>query len=190
MGETPDQIRQDIERTRTELVHDTDQLAQRADPRRMAKRRTAKMRAKAAGMRECVMGSGSGGGSAQSVRSAGRQATGAAKSASERARQETQGNPLAAGLIAFGAGLLAASAVSESRSEQKAAEQVRQRAGGALEPAKQAVTESAERVKEQATESARSAGEELKESASGSAQRTAQHSREEAQTAAQQVRGS
>ena len=30
MGETPDQIRQDIERTRSELTHDTDRLVDHA----------------------------------------------------------------------------------------------------------------------------------------------------------------
>ncbi|WP_236572110.1 hypothetical protein [Nocardiopsis sp. FR4] len=113
-----------------------------------------------------------------------------ARSVPERAVRQTQGSPIAAGLIAFGAGLLAASVISESRAEQRAAQRVSERAGEAMEPVRRAMAESAGHVKEQAAESARSAGEHLKGSATEAAQTTGEHARHEAKSAADEMRGS
>ncbi|MCA1835938.1 MAG: DUF3618 domain-containing protein [Actinobacteria bacterium] len=49
-------------------------------------------------------------------------------------RRRAQGNPLAAGLIAFGAGWLAASVIKSSRQERKLLEQATDRLGERLEP--------------------------------------------------------
>ncbi|WP_150244015.1 DUF3618 domain-containing protein [Nocardiopsis quinghaiensis] len=191
MGETPDQIRQDIERTRSELTHDTDRLAHQADPRNIVERRTRQVRHRAQHLKDRVMGSTP---SSKEVsgemRHTAHQATDMARSVPERTAHQTQGNPVAAGLIAFGAGLLAASVISESRTEQRAAQRVGERAGPVIEPARQAMTESAEHVKEQATESARSAGEHLKGSASEAAQTTGEHAQHKARSAAEEMRGS
>lgn len=190
MGETSDRIKQDIERTRAELTYDTDRLVDRANPRHMIDRRTQRMRDKARGLRDRVMGAAPSSDTTENIkRNAGHMAD-AVKSAPQQAVQQTQGNPLAAGLIVFGAGLLAASLLSESRTEQRAAQKVQERAGGAIGSAKEAVTESAGRVKEGATESAREAGEHLKGSASEAAQSTGEHARHEAKSAAEEMRGS
>ncbi|NYH51460.1 MULTISPECIES: DUF3618 domain-containing protein [Nocardiopsis] len=191
MGETPDQIRHDIERTRSELTHDTDRLANRADPRNIVERRTRRVRDRAQHLRNRVMGSTP---SSKEVsgemRQTAHQATEMARSVPQQAAHQAQGNPIAAGLIAFGAGLLAASVISESRAEQRAAQRVSERAGPVIEPAKQAVTESAEHVKEQATESARSAGEHLKGSASEAAHKTGEHAQHETKAATEEMRRS
>ncbi|MGW8527890.1 MULTISPECIES: DUF3618 domain-containing protein [Nocardiopsidaceae] len=195
MGETSDRIRQDIERTRAELTEDTDRLVSRANPKNVIDRRTHRMRRRAHDMKERVMGSmpspGSGGDSAGgSIRQNADQMAGAVRSAPQQALQQTQGNPLAAGLIAFGAGLLAASLLSESRAERQAAQQVQDRAGGMIEPVQRAVSESVDRVREQATESARGAGEHLKESASEKAHATGEQAQHEAKSASEEIRGS
>lgn len=195
MGETSDRIRQDIERTRAELTQDTDRLVDRANPRKAIDRRTHRMRRKAGEVKDRVMGSipsqGSGGSSTRSsIRQNAEQMTDAVRSAPQQAVQQTRGNPLAAGLIAFGAGLLAASLISESRAERRAARQVQDRAGAMIEPVEQAVSGSVDRVKEQATDSTREAGEHLKESASDRARSTGEQARHEAKSASEEMRGS
>ncbi|WP_017589828.1 DUF3618 domain-containing protein [Nocardiopsis ganjiahuensis] len=195
MGETPDQIKRDIERTRTELTQDTDRLVDRANPKSVIDRRTHRMRLRARGMKDRVMGSmpspGSSGSSPGSaVRQNADQAAEAVRSAPQQAVQQTQGNPIAAGLIAFGAGLLTASLLSESQSEQRAAQRLQDRAGEVIEPARQAVSESVGRVREQASESARDAGEHLRESASERARSTGEHAQQEARSATERMRDS
>ncbi|MDG5809090.1 hypothetical protein P9869_42085 [Streptomyces ossamyceticus] len=69
--------------------------------------------------------------------------------------RQTQGNPLAAGVITFGSGLLAASLLPTSQAEEQAASQLSEKASEAIEPVKQAAVESAQKVKEDATETAK-----------------------------------
>ncbi len=59
MGTSPDQMRTEIEATRGRLATDVDRLADRTSPRRVARRRTARMRGAMSGMRERVMGTAS-----------------------------------------------------------------------------------------------------------------------------------
>jgi ElaB/YqjD/DUF883 family membrane-anchored ribosome-binding protein len=185
MGEAPDRIRQDIERTRAELTEDTGRLVDRVDPRQVIERRKDRMRSRARGLRERVMGSTPSSHAAMdSVRRNAEHVGEAARSAPRQAVEQTRGNPLAAGLIAFGAGLLVASVLSESEAERRAAQRAREYAPE-VEPARRAVTESVERVRDQATESAREAGEHLKESASDAAQHTREQARDEVRTASQ-----
>ncbi|MDE3722219.1 DUF3618 domain-containing protein [Nocardiopsis sp. N85] len=187
MGETSDRIRQDIERTRAELTADTDRLVDRVDPRRAVERRTERVRRGARGLRDRIMGAAP---SSQGAMSGIRHGTGqmgeAARSAPRQAMEQTRGNPLAAGLIAFGAGLLAASVLSESEAERKAAHKAKDQASDLIEPARRAVTESVERVRDQATESAREAGEHLKESATDAAHSTQEQVRDEVTAASRQ----
>lgn len=191
MGETPDQLKQDIEQTRAELTHHTDRLVNRADPRNVVNRRTRRMREKAQSMKDRVMGAApSASQSKEGMRRNADQAAEAVKSAPQQVAQQAQGNPVAAGLIAFGAGLLTASLISESRAERRAAQSVQEHAGEMVEPARQAVMDSADRVKEQATESAREAQEHLKDSASEAARSTGEQAQQEARSAAEQARGS
>jgi hypothetical protein len=76
--------------------------------------------------------------------------------APQAARQRTQGNPLAAGLIAFGAGLLISSLIPASQREKGAASDLKDRA----EPLKQQLTDVAKDIagnlKEPAQEAAAS----------------------------------
>lgn len=71
----------------------------------------------------------------------------AVQQAPEQARQQARGNPLAAGLIAFGAGALVATLIPATRAEQDAVRQLGERAGGAVEPVKEALAESAQKLK-------------------------------------------
>src|SRR4051812_10547723 len=129
MGTSPDQLRADIDATRDRLSNDVSRLAGRASPRQMVRRRTDRVRGRVTGLRERVMGSTShtahsvadsarsaagslqeGAGQAtDTARDTAQQAGEAVRQAPEQAMRQTQGHPLAAGLIAFGTGVLASS---------------------------------------------------------------------------------
>ncbi|UCM91385.1 DUF3618 domain-containing protein [Streptomyces marincola] len=170
MGASPDRIRADIEATRTKLADDLDRLADRASPRRMAHRRTERVRGAASGLRERVSGTaahgaeeagGRGRNAARGTRDAASHAGESLGRAPGRAASGTRGNPLAAGAIAFGAGLMAASLAPASRPEQQAAARISERSG----PVRDAATASARHLKDDGTEAARRAADNVKESA-------------------------
>ncbi|MDA0565696.1 DUF3618 domain-containing protein [Streptomonospora sp. S1-112] len=188
MGTAPDQIRGDIELTRAELTRDVNRLADRTSPRAIARRRTEAVRHRAHHMRERVMGSASQ--TSGSMKEGGGQAMDAVRSVPDQVVHQTQGNPVAAGLIAFGAGLLAASLLSESKAERQAAQRLREEAGDAVRPVEQSVAESAERLKGGARESARQAAEEVKGSAQGAAQATGRQAQEDARHVSETARDS
>ncbi|QIJ65670.1 DUF3618 domain-containing protein [Streptomyces sp. JB150] len=199
MGTSPDQVRAEIEATRGRLSQNVDRLADHTSPARVMRRRTHRVRGAVSGMRERVMGSASGtagavqgrtqqaassvqesaGQAADTVRRTAGQVGEAVGSAPEQAVRQTQGNPLAAGLIAFGAGLLAASLLPTTRAEEQAAAQLTEQAGPALEPAKQAVMESAQHLRDDAAETARQAAQEVKDTATEAARTTKEEAREQ-----------
>jgi hypothetical protein len=123
----------------------------------------------------------------------------AVQHAPEQARQQARGNPLAAGLIAFGAGALVATLIPATRAEQDAVRQLSERAGGAVEPVKEALTESAQKLKDDASTVVGEAADQVKqvaqeatqttvEQAKGSAQEVGQHARESGQHLKSEVR--
>ena len=114
----PDQIRADIERTRAELSHNVDTLGDTVNPRNIASRQVDKVKDKARTVRDAIMGSPDDpydhgrAGDLQATVQDGASAVGdAVSNAPSVAKRKTRGNPLAAGLIAFGAGLLVSSLI-------------------------------------------------------------------------------
>ena len=100
---------------------------------------------------------------ADSVQSAASTAVGAVQQAPDAVIRQTQGNPLAAGLIAFGVGWLVSSLLPASEKEKQLAQQaetaVKEHKDALLEPAKQAAQEIGEQLKpaaQQAVESVKS----------------------------------
>jgi sRNA-binding protein len=94
------------------------------------------------------------------------QASSAAETVShapEALRRQTRGNPMAAGLIAFGGGLLAAALIPETRREQ----QVARRMQPELESATSALAATGREMAEEMREPAEDAMEAVKESARG-----------------------
>jgi hypothetical protein len=84
-------------------------------------------------------------------------------------REQTEGNPLAAGLVAFGVGWLVSSLMPASEAEQeaarRAAEVARERGGPVLEQAKQAATDVGETLQSEAQEAAQHIKERAQEAA-------------------------
>ena len=100
---------------------------------------------------------------ADSVQSAASSAVGAVQQAPDTVVRQTQGNPLAAGLIAFGVGWLVSSLMPASEKERQLAQQaetaVKEHKDTLLEPAKQAAQEFGEQLKpaaQQAVDSVKS----------------------------------
>jgi len=117
--QTPEEIRRDIERTRYELASDVDTLHEKVSPSAIASRRTQATKNRLGSLRDRVMGSAHD--MTGSASSTGSDVAGSVKQAPTAVRQQTQGNPLAAGVIAFGAGWLISSLLPSTDKEQQAA---------------------------------------------------------------------
>ena len=123
MSENPDAIRADIEATRARLGTNVDAVADKVTPSHISSgkpTRSRKVKDAVFGVKEKVMGAAdhtnagmhsAAGSSAAHLNYAGA----AVGHAPQRVGTKTQGNPFAAGLIAFGAGLLVSSLIPASR---------------------------------------------------------------------------
>ncbi len=179
----PDAIRADIERTRAQLSDNVDALADTANPKKIAERQVDQVKGAVRGVKERIMGSddpyddgmvGDTRGAVQDRASAVGDAVSerasavgdAVASAPRRARQGTQGNPLAAGLIAFGVGLLISGLIPSSQKEQRAVSDLQEN----LEPLKQKATEAVQDMAENLREPAQQAAESVKATATTAVQ--------------------
>jgi gas vesicle protein len=189
----PEQIRREIERTRLELSDNVNALGDKVNPGSIAKRQVGRVRGAATSVKEAVMGS------AADAADTGQQVAttmgDAVTNAPNAVARKAQGSPIAAGLIAFGAGLLVSSILPASRVEQQAAEKVKDTAqpmvddltdtakevaGNLKEPAQQALEE----VKSTATDAAATVKDEAT-SAADDVKSQAQDSKDTVQQAAQ-----
>jgi hypothetical protein len=180
MGQSPEELRRDIELTRVGMSENLDAIGDRVSPGRIVDRRRNRMRNGVSSLRERVMGAPSAVGSTLSDHTPSVSGGGEAlRSAPEAARSTAQGNPLLAGAVAFGAGFAAAAIFKGTETEARAATTLQEKAqplkeeaqsvargmaSGLQEPAQQA----AESLKETATSGAES----VKEAAQSSAQQT------------------
>jgi gas vesicle protein len=180
MDAEQDQLEQRVRYQRREMEGTLDEIGDRVNPRSVYDRQRRNMRAKVSGWRERLMGSpdyGSDGSSGDGRLS---QAADAVSHAPDAIRQQTRGNPLAAGLVAFGAGLLAGSVMPETDVERRAVREAEPQMRRVAEEAKDVARDIGEDVKESAVHQA----EELKETAKESAE----HVKESAQESGQHVR--
>lgn len=174
MSESPEEIRADIERTRRELGSDVDALADKVNPSKIVDRQVDKVRGAFGSVRDRVMGAAEDAGS--SVSDAGSQIT----DVKDRVVAKAEGNPLAVGLIAFGAGLLIASLVPASSKEKGLAATVKDQAQPLVDQASDVAKEVGEHLKAPAQAAMAS----VKESAQDSVAAV----KEEAQTATAEVK--
>jgi hypothetical protein len=108
------------------------------------------------------------------------EASEAVREAPATVKRKTQGNPLAAGVIAFGLGMLVSSLIPSSEKERQAVSQLQEN----LEPVKQKATE----VARDMGESLKPAAQEAAESVKGTAQEGVESVKQEGQSAAQDVK--
>lgn len=215
MGEESDQLRREIEQTRRELGTDVDALSDKVSPRRVVERRVDRARDAVGGIKEKVMGSTSDVGSsagtsvsgaassvqdtvsgaASSVQSAASSVGDTAAATATKARRQAEGNPLAAGLIAFGVGWLVSSLLPASRQERELAHQVKDQAQPAVQAAGQQAGQALAEVKDNLRQPAQDAVQSVKDTATdaagtvtGEARSAAGEVKDQAQDSTQQVR--
>jgi hypothetical protein len=187
MAEDPEQLKRSIEQSRRNVGRDVDALTEKVSPGRVVGRRIDRARYGVDRMKERVMGSvGDTAGSAlSSVQDAGSTIGDAVGTAPDLARARTRGTPLAAGVIAFAAGWVAAAALPASTKEREVAQEAKDTAMDAAGPVKEQAAQMAQEVKENLREPAQEAVEQVKQSASQAAGDVADESR----SAARQVAG-
>ncbi|KQY24820.1 hypothetical protein ASD16_04825 [Cellulomonas sp. Root485] len=190
MSTDPDQIRDDIERTRAELSSDVDALTDKVSPTQAAQRQADRVRATATDVKERIMGGVSDG--ADTVGSAASAVGDTASNLPTAARTRTRGNPLAAGLVAFGIGWLASSLLPSTRQEQQLAQSAKEQAEPLVQGAKDAAQDVAEHLRQPAQEAvaavkdrATEAGSTLKDEGRSAAQDL----RSDTRDAAENIRG-
>ncbi|MFG1776892.1 DUF3618 domain-containing protein [Micromonospora sp. NPDC049048] len=215
MSTDPDQIRREIEATRSNLSSDVDALAYKVSPARIVDDRKQRARNALQNVRDKVMGTASdlGHSTKHGAHTVGDHASSAASTVSDKAhsaastvsdaahraphviRQKSEGNPLAAGLIAFGVGWLASSLIPATRREQQVASQVKERAGEHAGAVKEKLGEVANELKEELREPAQHATEAVRSTAQDAVHavkddtRSAAHDvRDQAQQSREQVR--
>jgi hypothetical protein len=208
MGQTAEDLRYQIEQQREALGRDLVAIGDRVSPGRMVERRRTAVRQSFGRARNAVMGAadsattrtGDGfaaaadrvGGAASSAQSGASSLGGSVSSAASSAAEavtgapqaiqsQTQGNPLAAGLIAFGVGALAGTLIPTSRREEEAVRKVQP----ALESAASELGTQGQHLAEDAKQQAQQAAEQLK----GDAQQAAESVKAQAQGAAESVKG-
>jgi ElaB/YqjD/DUF883 family membrane-anchored ribosome-binding protein len=189
MSENPDDIRSDIEATRARLGTNVDAVADKVSPSNIVHRQTDKVKEAVFGVKEKVMGTADDvthrvqGGVHTRTDSAGNALHDAGEAISDAPQQlkaKTQGNPMAAGLIAFGAGMLLSSLIPASEKEREAADAIKT----AAEPMTTQLTEAAKDMAEGLKEPAREAMENVKATATDAAD----HVKAEGQVAAADVK--
>jgi len=164
----PEVIRAQIEATRAGLSNDVNELGDKVSPGQIAKRQRDKVTGAVMGVKDHIMGSAEN--AKSSASDAMSSATDAMSSVGDavsgapgKVAQQTKGSPLAAGLIAFGAGMLLSALIPASKPEAQAAAALKEQAqplvgklaeagkdaaGNLQEPAQQAL----ESVKSTATD--------------------------------------
>ena len=194
MTNNPDEIRRDIERTRQELSNDVDALTEKVSPTRVMERRVERARGAMTSVKEKVMGtaadtrSGAAGGigtAQDKMSSAASSVADSASSAPQMARQKAQGNPLAAGMIAFGAGWLLSSLLPASEKEQRAATAIKDKASEHSDTLTAPLSEAAQGAKENLREPVQQAAESIKSTATDAASTV----KDEARSAGDDVTG-
>jgi hypothetical protein len=182
-----------------------DALTEKISPQRIVERRVRRTHTAMTNVKDRIMGSTS-----DAYQTAGSATSGVAGSVSDRAsaardtaadvassavetvrsapdtvRRRASGNPLAAGLIAFGAGWLLSSLLPASQPEQQVATQVKDFATEQGRPVVQQLGQAGQEAAQELKESAQQRAESVKQTATDAAQTV----KGEAQSAASDVKG-
>ena len=156
----PDVIRAQIEATRAGLSSDVNELGEKVSPAQIAKRQRDKVVGGVMGVKDHIMGSAN-----DAKDSAGGTISNIGDSVSNtpgKVAQQTKGSPMAAGLIAFGVGMLLSAIAPASKPEAKAAAALKEQA----QPLVEQVTAGAKEVAGNLQDPAQQALESVKSTAS------------------------
>jgi gas vesicle protein len=197
MTSNPDEIRAEIERTRANLSDDVNALADEANPKNIARRQVDKVKDGAVSVKDRIMGTASDVAEAASdkVSALGDKASAVGDRAGDRTaavgdavsgapatvKRKAQGNPLGAGLVAFGLGFLVSSLIPASDREQHVAAGVKEK----VEPLKEKLTE----VGKDAASNLKAPVQDAVASVKDTATESVQNVKEEGSSAASDVQG-
>ncbi|MEH0932030.1 DUF3618 domain-containing protein [Micromonospora sp. CPCC 205558] len=187
MSSDPDRIRREIETTRNELSSDVDALTDKVNPRRIAGDRVGQARGAFTRAKEKMMGSSNhlGQEAGQRMSHAAGSVRNETRSLGQQSREQAQGNPMAAGLVAFGVGLLAASLIPPSGRER----QLAGRARSMVSEHSGELREQASQVGHQMQDNLREPAQQAAQSVRSSAQQGVSAVRDQGRSAAGQVQG-
>jgi uncharacterized protein YjbJ (UPF0337 family) len=193
MAQEPDRLRQDIENTRAKMTRDVDLLAEKTSPTKVAQRRFNSVKEKVMGSTDHARHAASDTGSSavSTVQDKASQlgdvasekahdAADAVRNAPQAVAAQTQGNPLAAGIIAFGVGMLAATLIPVTDVEKRAGQQLKDNSGELTDKVKDVTAE----MKDDLSGTVQHAVGEVKATATDAAQTT----KDQAQSSAQDVK--
>jgi gas vesicle protein len=182
MGTTAEELRGELAAERANLGADLDAIGDRMSPGRIVQRRRAAVRQRMGDVRDRIMGT------ADDVREsltapvsdAASSVSDSMRDAPEAMRRTTTGNPLAVGLVAFGAGLVIATLLPETDTEQHLVENVQPKleelastAGEAAHDVAAAVKPTVQQAAHDVQQSAQEAVGHVKEQATHAASKTA-----------------
>ena len=215
MAEEPDRLKREIENTRASLTRDVDLLAEKTNPRQVAKRRwtavkervmgttedtayAAREQAHRVGDKASDLTSAAGQKASDLSGAAGQKASDLSDAASEKASaaadavrqapqtvaRQTQGNPIAAGIIAFGVGMLTASLMPVTEAERRAGQQLKEHSGDLTDKVKDVASD----LKEELGGTVQEAAGQVRETAKDAAQTTKETARSDAQDVRDQAR--
>jgi ElaB/YqjD/DUF883 family membrane-anchored ribosome-binding protein len=169
MGQSTEELTREISDTRQDLSQNLTALQDRVSPHAIVERRKAATRDKVRNVRSRVMGTVDG------AQSGAGQAAGAvsdtAHQALDSAEQRFEGSPLAAGLVAFGAGVVVSALFPASEPELRAARQVVEAAKEHGQPIMEEARAAGQEMGDQLKETATQAAQQVKETATGSAEK-------------------
>lgn len=205
MAAEPDRIKNDIELTRARLTADVDQLADRTSPTRVMQRGWHRFTDKVHTVSDTVMGKPAQ--AADSVKrvagQAGDKISGVASDATDKigevassaadtvreaprmAAEQTRGNPIAAGLIAFGAGLLAAALIPETEAERRLSRKLAD--SDLAQQVREPLMESADQVRQDVAGTVKQSASEVVQTAKEAASSTMDEAKETAQRAKEEA---
>lgn len=180
----PDQIENDLGTTRDAVRRDMDQLNDAVSPKAVISTRVDKVKHGAAAMKDRLMGAADSeaakskaadlAGTAQDSTAAAAAKLGeAAGSAPDTVRAHTEGNPVAAGVIAFGLGWLLSSLAPATSAVKDAAQELEANADSVLD----ALTDSAKTIAGNLQPPAQDAATRVQNAASDAVSDTAEHAK-------------
>ncbi|MCW2847018.1 MAG: hypothetical protein JWR90_992 [Marmoricola sp.] len=174
----------DIESTRADLSRNLDELSDKVSPQRVVQRRKDAARQGLGSVKDKVMGSAQSVTSRTSPSGAAGSVKGSAQDAMGTVGSATAGNPLVAGAVAFGAGMLISALIPASRTEAQTAQRVVEAAKEHGQPLIDEAKSVGQDIGRDLGESAKQAVQEVK----ASAQDSAQNVKQEGQSSVDQVK--
>lgn len=168
MGQSTEELKREIARTRDDLSGDLEAIGDRVSPKRMIERRTSRVKDFFTTGRSRIFGRADGVRASTVDRA--QQAAGTVREVPERAVEQVEGKPLAAGAVAFGVGFLAAVVFPGSQTEARAAERLAEEAQPITESIAEGAKEAVSQVATSVEEAGRESATQLKDSATDRAQ--------------------